>query len=60
VYEEEVVQHQGVAPQYQNLIIQHMDIDEPLNTLKSLLEMRLQCSLSDHQFFLQDAIQVIM
>ena len=58
VYEEEVVQHQGVAPQYQNLIIQHMDIDEPLNTLKSLLEMRLQCSLSDHQFFLQDAIQL--
>ncbi|XP_052063352.1 GA-binding protein alpha chain-like isoform X2 [Mytilus californianus] len=58
VYEEEVIQHQGTAPQYQNLIIQHMDIAEPLATLKTLLEMRLQCSLSDHQFYLQDAIQL--
>lgn len=58
VYEEEVVQNPGSAPQYQNLIIQHMDIAEPLATLKTLLEMRLQCSLSDHQFFLQDAIQL--
>lgn len=58
VYEEEVMQNQGAAPQYQNLIIQHMDIAEPLATLKTLLEMRLQCSLSEHQFFLQDAIQL--
>lgn len=57
MYEEEVVQQQA-APQYQNLIIQHMDIAEPLATLKSLLEMRLQCSLSDHQFYLQDSILV--
>ncbi|KAL5019764.1 hypothetical protein ScPMuIL_002656 [Solemya velum] len=55
MYEEEVVQQQA-APQYQNLIIQHMDIAEPLATLKSLLEMRLQCSLADHQFYLQDSI----
>ena len=40
------------------LIIQHMDIAEPLSTLKQLLELRLQCSLAEHQFFLQDSIPV--
>ena len=35
-----------------------MDIAEPLSTLKQLLELRLQCSLADHQFFLQDSIPV--
>lgn len=55
VVEEEVIQQQP-APQYQNLIIQHMDIAEPLSTLKQLLELRLQCSLAEHQFFLQDSI----
>ncbi|KAK3107650.1 hypothetical protein FSP39_019170 [Pinctada imbricata] len=35
-----------------------MDIAEPLSTLKSLLEMRLQCSLNDHQFYLQDTIEL--
>ncbi|KAH3701574.1 GA-binding protein alpha chain-like [Dreissena polymorpha] len=55
--EEEVIQHHQLpAPQYQNLIIQHMDIAEPLVTLKQLLELRLQCSLADHQFYLQDSI----
>ena len=44
--------------QYQNLIIQHMDIEEPLATLRKLLEARLQCSLDDHEFYLQDAIPV--
>ena len=44
--------------QYQNIIIQHMDILEPLTTLRKLLETRLQCSLADHEFYLQDAIQV--
>ena len=58
VIQEEVVQHHLPAPQYQNLIIQHMDIAEPLNTLKQLLELRLQCSLADHQFYLQDSIPV--
>ncbi|KAK3585088.1 hypothetical protein CHS0354_004277 [Potamilus streckersoni] len=55
VVEEEVI-HQQSPPQYQNLIIQHMDIAEPLATLKHLLELRLQCSLADHQFYLQDSI----
>lgn len=45
-----------VVPQYQNIIIQHMDIAEPLATLRKLLEARLQCSLSDHEFYLQDTI----
>ena len=35
-----------------------MDIAEPLSTLKQLLELRLQCSLAEHQFFLQDSILV--
>ncbi|PVD27484.1 hypothetical protein C0Q70_12645 [Pomacea canaliculata] len=59
VYEEELEGDgeglQQPAPQYQNLIIQHMDIAEPLSTLKRLLEVRLQCSLADHQFYLQDS-----
>lgn len=54
VIQEEIV-GQLPAPQYQNLIIQHMDIAEPLATLKQLLELRLQCSLAGHQFFLQDS-----
>ncbi|KAK6172275.1 GA-binding protein alpha chain isoform X2 [Patella vulgata] len=55
VYAEEVI-HQQPAPSYQNLIIQHMDIAEPLMTLKRLLEVRLQCSLADHEFYLQDSV----
>ena len=58
--EDDEVGGQLPAPQYQNLIIQHMDIAEPLATLKQLLELRLQCSLSDHQFYLQDSIPVCM
>ena len=58
MYEEEIVPPQQPPPQYQNLIIQHMDIAEPLSTLKRLLEIRLQCSLADHQFYLQDSIEV--
>ncbi|XP_064604239.1 GA-binding protein alpha chain-like [Liolophura sinensis] len=50
----EVISEQGAPPQYQNLIIQHMDIAEPLSTLKRLLEIRLQCSLAGHDFYLQD------
>ena len=46
------------AIQYQNLIIQHMDIAEPLTTLRKLLEQRLHCSLKDHEFYLQDAMLV--
>ena len=44
--------------QYQNIIIQHMDISQPLTALRKLLETRLQCSLADHEFYLQDTIQV--
>jgi len=58
VYEEEVAPPQQAPPQYQNLIIQHMDIAEPLATLKRLLEIRLQCSLAEHQFYLQDSIEL--
>uniref|UniRef100_A0A0B7B8S2 ETS domain-containing protein n=1 Tax=Arion vulgaris TaxID=1028688 RepID=A0A0B7B8S2_9EUPU len=56
MYDEEIAQQP--PPQYQNLIIQHMDITEPLCTLKRLLEIRLQCSLADHQFYLQDSIEL--
>lgn len=44
--------------QYQNVIIQHMDISEPLTKLRKLLEARLQCSLAQHEFWLQDTIQL--
>ncbi|CAD5113125.1 DgyrCDS2315 [Dimorphilus gyrociliatus] len=40
----------------QNLIIEHMDISEPLTTLRVLLEKRLQTNLADHDFYLQDSI----
>ncbi|CAG5120911.1 unnamed protein product [Candidula unifasciata] len=56
IYEQDYIQQP--APHYQNLIIQHMDIAEPLSTLKHLLEVRLQCSLTGHQFFLQDSIEL--
>ncbi|XP_052824356.1 GA-binding protein alpha chain isoform X1 [Octopus bimaculoides] len=55
VLEEEII-HEHPPPQYQNLVIQHMDIAEPLSTLKRLLEIRLQCSLAEHSFYLQDTI----
>ena len=43
---------------YDNLIVQHMNIEEPLTTLRKLLEHRLSCSLADHDFYLQDSIKV--
>lgn len=36
------------------LIAQHMDITEPLTTLRSLLEQRLGISLENYTFYLQD------
>ncbi|KAK8778806.1 hypothetical protein V5799_019851 [Amblyomma americanum] len=36
------------------VIAQHMDITEPLTTLRSLLEQRLGINLQDYSFFLQD------
>ena len=44
--------------EFQNLIIQHMDISEPLTTLKHLLEQRLATNLAQHDFYLQDVIPV--
>lgn len=37
------------------VIAQHMDITEPLSTLRSLLEQRLGVNLQDYSFFLQDS-----
>ncbi|GLG97764.1 DNA-binding protein Ets97D [Gryllus bimaculatus] len=37
------------------VLMQHMDIREPLSTLKLLLEQRLGVELTDYQFWLQDA-----
>ena len=48
----------GQSGQYKNLIIQHMDISEPLTTLRRLLEDRLGCSLANHDFYLQDTVAV--
>ncbi|XP_070548684.1 GA-binding protein alpha chain-like isoform X2 [Ptychodera flava] len=39
----------------QNIITQMMDIAEPLTTLKKLLEVRVQCSLDDHEIYLQNS-----
>uniref|UniRef100_L7M5P0 Putative dna-binding protein n=1 Tax=Rhipicephalus pulchellus TaxID=72859 RepID=L7M5P0_RHIPC len=36
------------------VIAQHMDITEPLSTLRTLLEQRIGLSLQDYSFFLQD------
>ncbi|EFN87457.1 DNA-binding protein Ets97D isoform X1 [Harpegnathos saltator] len=37
------------------ILMQHMEIREPLSTLRSLLESKLQIDLSDYSFWLQDA-----
>lgn len=37
-----------------NCIMQHMDIREPLSTLKKLLEQRLGVQLAGYTFYLQD------
>ena len=42
----------------QNVVIQHMDIGEPLTTLRKLLEAQLGIHLTHHEFWLQDNIQV--
>jgi GA-binding protein transcription factor alpha len=38
--------------------MQHMDIREPLSTLRTLLEQRLGVELVGYQFWLQDAQMV--
>jgi hypothetical protein len=40
------------------VLMQHMDIREPLSTLQSLLEQRLGVELTGYQFWLQDAQMV--
>ncbi|KAL2747162.1 DNA-binding protein Ets97D-like [Vespula maculifrons] len=37
------------------ILMQHMDIREPLSTLRNLLEQRLGVELTDYSFWLQDA-----
>lgn len=41
-----------------NIIVEHMDIRQPLLTLRSLLQKRLSVNLSDYKFWLQDAQMV--
>ncbi|XP_022098536.1 GA-binding protein alpha chain-like isoform X3 [Acanthaster planci] len=41
-------------PPPQSIIIHMMDIAEPLSSLKKALEQRLQCSLKDHEIYLQN------
>lgn len=43
-------------PVFQNIVVQHMEITEPLTTLRELLEARLSCNLSEHEFYLQDSL----
>lgn len=43
-------------PVFQNIVVQHMEITEPLTTLRELLEARLSCSLAEHEFYLQDSL----
>nr|CAD7427482.1 unnamed protein product [Timema monikensis] len=38
-----------------DIMMQHMDIQEPLSKLKSLLEQRLCVKLTDYEFWLQDS-----
>ncbi|XP_074652430.1 GA-binding protein alpha chain-like [Tubulanus polymorphus] len=47
---------QDSAHTVQNIVVQHMDIAEPLTVLRKLLESKLQCSLKGHDFYLQDQI----
>ena len=43
----------------EGILMQHMDIREPLSTLRNLLEQRLGYELSDYSFWLQDTQMVI-
>ena len=45
-------------PVFQNIVIQHMEITEPLTKLRELLEARLSCDLSGHEFYLQDNLKL--
>ncbi|KAI4472758.1 hypothetical protein M0802_016518 [Mischocyttarus mexicanus] len=41
--------------EYDGILMQHMDIREPLSKLRNLLEQRLGGDLTDYSFWLQDA-----
>lgn len=42
----------------EGIMMQHMDIREPLSTLRNLLEQRLGVELIDYSFWLQDTQMV--
>lgn len=44
----------------EGVLMQHMDIREPLSTLRNLLEQRIGIELSDYSFWLQDTQMVII
>ncbi|XP_067936939.1 GA-binding protein alpha chain-like [Watersipora subatra] len=54
--EEQTVEELQEPPVFQNIVVQHMEITEPLTTLRDLLEARLSCSLAEHEFYLQDSL----
>lgn len=41
-----------------NIITQMMDIAEPMANLRTMLEQRLQCNLSEHEIYLQNSAQL--
>lgn len=41
------------------ILVEFMDITEPLSKLRDLLEQRTGMNLSDYQFYLQDTQEVI-
>uniref|UniRef100_T1J6M9 ETS domain-containing protein n=1 Tax=Strigamia maritima TaxID=126957 RepID=T1J6M9_STRMM len=43
------------SPSLVPIVAQHMNITEPLNNLRSVLEQRLGMDLSEHVFYLQDS-----
>ena len=48
----------SVEDTHSGLIMQHMDIQEPLSKLRQLLEQRLGLSLEEYSFYLQGAQMV--
>ncbi|XP_046979822.1 DNA-binding protein Ets97D-like isoform X1 [Schistocerca americana] len=58
--QEEIVPEVGISEGQididdDDILVQHMDIREPLSKLRSLLEQRLNTSLTEYSFWLQDA-----
>jgi GA-binding protein transcription factor alpha len=57
-YTEEAEEDDSSFGQCQPVVIQHMDISQPLSTLRRLLEAQLSISLAGHEFWLQDSIKL--